>query len=394
LTRFLAAGFDLTSDLQTWFGSWRLAPVGTLQAGLCWPSVSPLETFTYEIDGTDSGGHTIIATASVPFQGPASNAGALSVSPASVAMSASPSQTATSSVSVTVPSGQQWTISVFPANQRTSWLVVFPLSGTGSAKVNLVASAGGLGNGAYTATLVVQSTNTIPQFVNVPVMFTIGASSAISIGGVANGASFAHAYAPGRVLSVFGTNLTSSTQTAYALPLPLTMAGVSATVNGIYAPLYGVYAVQQQLNIQIPCGTAAGTALLAVNNNGLVATYSFPVSASAPGIYLQSGNAITPNAAGKRGQIYTLFITGAGEVSPPVSTGAAPSAKQVPVPLLPVSMTVGGVTAILNYVGIPSWSVRTLQINFTAPQNAPVGLQPVVVTVGSAISAAANFTVQ
>jgi uncharacterized protein (TIGR03437 family) len=56
-------------------------------------------------------------------------------------------------------------------------------------------------------------------------------------------------------------------------------------------------------------------------------------------------------------------------------------------------MTIGGVPAHLEYVGIPSWSVGTLQINFTVPQTAPLGPQPVVVTVGSASSAAANFTV-
>ena len=169
------------------------------------------------------------------------------------------------------------------------------------------------------------------------------------------------------------------------------MAGVSATVNGIAAPLY--YVSPGQLNIQIPYETAIGTALLAVGNNGQVATYSFPVSASAPGIYLQSGNAITPNASGSRGQIYTLFITGAGEVSPPVSTGAGPSGAQVPVPLLAVSVTVGGIAAHLDYVGLPSWSVGTLQVNFQVPPNAPLDVQPVVVTVGSAASAAATFTV-
>jgi uncharacterized protein (TIGR03437 family) len=263
--------------------------------------------------------------------------------------------------------------------------------------VNLVAAASGLADGVYTTTLIFQSANTFPQFVNVPVTFTIGASSAISIGGVANGASFLHVYAPGMVLSVFGTNLTNSTQTAYTLPLPLSMAGVSATVNGVAAPLYGVYALQQQLNIQIPYETATGTALLAVNNNGQVATYSFTVSASAPGIYLGPTGAITPNASGSRGQVYTLFITGAGEVSPEIATGAAPTGTQVPVPLLTVSMTIGGVAVPpqdMMYVGIPGWSVGTLQINFTVPQNAPVGVQPVVVTVGSAASAAANFTVQ
>ena len=59
-------------------------------------------------------------------------------------------------------------------------------------------------------------------------------------------------------------------------------------------------------------------------------------------------------------------------------------------------MTIGGVAVPAQemwYVGIPSWSVGTLQINFTVPPNAPLGLQPVVVTVGSAASAAAAFTV-
>jgi uncharacterized protein (TIGR03437 family) len=48
----------------------------------------------------------------------------------------------------------------------------------------------------------------------------------------------------------------------------------------------------------------------------------------------------------------------------------------------------------MMYVGIPSWSVGPLQINFQVPPNAPLGVQPVVVTVGSASSpAAATFTV-
>ena len=388
LTRFLAGGNDLTSQIQQWFGSSRLAPFGSLAANFCWSIPNP-ETLSYEVDGTDTAGNTIIATLSVPFQSPASSPGALTVSKSSVTMSASATESAAATVNVNVPSGQPWTASVFPANQKSGWLAVFPTSGTGPGTVYLVAAAPGLANEAHTTTLVFQSANTTPQFVSVPVTFTIGPS----IGGVANGASFAHVYAPGMVLSVFGTNLANSTQLAGTLPLPLTMAGVSATVNGIPAPLY--YVSPGQLNIQIPYETATGTALLAVSNNGQVATYSFPVSASAPGIYLgPDGSSITPNVSGSRGQIYTLFVTGAGEVSPPVATGAGPGGAQVPVPLLAVSMTIGGVTAHMDYVGIPSWSVGTLQINFTVPSSAPLGVQPVVVTVGTASSVAANFTVQ
>ena len=104
---------------------------------------------------------------------------------------------------------------------------------------------------------------------------------------------------------------------------------------------------------------------------------------------------ITATSSGGRGQEFALYVTGAGEVSPPIATGAVPTGTQVPVPLLAVSVTVGGVAAHLDYVGLPSWSVGTLQVNFTVPPNAPLGAQSVVVTVGSASSpAAATFTVQ
>jgi uncharacterized protein (TIGR03437 family) len=348
------------------------------------------------VDGTDTAGNAIVATLSVLFQSPASSPGALTVSTSSVAMSADPTESAATTLTVNVPSGQPWTVSVIPASQKSGWLVVFPLSGTGPTPVNLVAAAPGLANGAYTTTLVFQSPNTTPQFVNVPVSFTIGASSAISIAAVAHGASYQHLYAPGMLVSVFGTNLATSAQLASTLPLPLTMGGVSATINGIAAPL--LYVSPSQLNIQIPYETTTGTALLAVSNNGLVATNSFTVSASAPGLFTQNQQGtgpITATSSGGRGQQFALYVTGAGEVSPPIANGAVPTGSQVPVPRLPVSVTVGGVAASLNYVGLPSWSVGTLQVNFTVPQNAPLGPQPVVVTVGTASSpVAVTFTVQ
>ena len=390
LTRFLAGGNDLTSQIQQWFGSSRLAPFGSLAANFCWSIPHP-ETLSYEVDGTDAAGNTIVATLSVPFQSPASSPGALTVSKSSVTMSAGATESAATTVNVNVPSGQPWTVSVFPASQKSGWLVVFPLSGTGPAPVYLVAAAPGLANGAYTTTLVFQSANTTPQFVTVPVTFTIGPS----IGGVAHGASYQQVYAPGMLVSVFGTNLAASQQQASTLPLPLILGGVSATVNGIAAPL--LYVSPTQLNIQIPYETATGTALLAISSNGLVATYSFSVSASAPGLFTQNQQGtgpITATSSGGRGQAFALYVTGAGEVSPPIATGAVPTGTQVPVPLLAVSVTVGGVAAHLDYVGLPSWSVGTLQINFTVPSNAPLGVQPVVVTVGSASSpAAATFTV-
>jgi uncharacterized protein (TIGR03437 family) len=196
------------------------------------------------------------------------------------------------------------------------------------------------------------------------------------------------------IMSVFGTQLAPSTQAASSIPLPLTMAGVSATVNGIAAPLY--YVSPGQLNVQVPYETGAGAAVLGVNNNGQIAAYTFQVTPSAPGILVAGGN-LVPYSTGKRGQTLLLFVTGEGDVTPLLSTGTTPSSTtalaQLPKPILPVTVTVGGVQAALAFVGIPSGLAGTTQINFTIPAGAPLGDQPVVVTVGGVVSQSANLTV-
>jgi uncharacterized protein (TIGR03437 family) len=92
-----------------------------------------------------------------------------------------------------------------------------------------------------------------------------------------------------------------------------------------------------------------------------------------------------------------MFITGEGAVSPPLATGSAPSPDtpftQLPKPTMPLTLRIGGVLADTPFIGIPSWSAGVTQINFTVPSTAPLGVQPVVVTVGGVASPPANFTV-
>jgi uncharacterized protein (TIGR03437 family) len=401
LTKFLAGGNDLSDQIADWFGSLRLAPLGTLQAEICWQVGSMPTTLSYEIDGVDTAGNTITTTASIPFDpAPAQSGGALTVSQTAVNLSVAANQSATTTVGVNLSPGQAWTASLFPSNQKTSWLVIYPQSGTGSGQVNLVASGAGMAPGVYTATLVLQSVDTIPQFVNVPIAFTIGGSSNLSISGVTNAASFQQAFAPGMILSVFGTNLTSSYLTATTAPLPYTMGGVSASINGVPAPLYGVYALgsTSQINLQIPYEIPARTALLAVNNNGQVATYAFDIAPADPGIfYTYSTGLLTPIGSATAGQSVLFFITGEGDVSPFVTTGSTPSGAAItnpPTPRQPFSMTVGGVPVTPEFVGVPSWSVGVTQVNFVVPNNVPGGKQPVIVTVGGVPSAPAYLDVQ
>jgi uncharacterized protein (TIGR03437 family) len=396
LTNFFDGGDDDSDSIAYWFGSWRLAPLGSLQADICWALDGP-QTLNFEIDGVDSQGNSVTTTLSVSFQSPTQSPGTLSTSQDSLNMSVKSGQSTSASLPVSVPAGQQWTLSVFPANQRTSWLTVSPLSGTGPATVTVKASGAGLANGEYAATLVLQSVNTMPQFVNVPVTFSNGLSSTTAIGGVTNGASFQQAAAPGMIMSVFGTNLTNSATplAAATVPLPVTLGGVTATVNGVPAPFY--FASEGQLNIQLPYETPVGTAILNVNNNGEAAAYSFDVSDSAPGIFVGSGGVLVPTASARRGQTIVMFITGEGDVSPVLPTGASPPlstpVNQLPSPRLPFSMTVGGVAVTPAFIGIPYYLVGLTQINFTIPQEAPLGSQPVVVTVGDNSSVAAKVNV-
>jgi uncharacterized protein (TIGR03437 family) len=241
------------------------------------------------------------------------------------------------------------------------------------------------------ATLVFQSENTVPQIVSVPVTFFVGASGGSTITGAQNTASFQPVFAPGMLMSVYGTKLANSTQSAQSSSLPLSLDGVSATVNGVPAPL--CFISPDQLNVQIPYETAIGRALVVVNNNGGVASYPIQVTPAAPGIFNSSG---TIEGTASRGGSLSLYITGDGETAPMVDTGAAPPAgtpsNEVPKPILPVKVTIGGVPAEVTSIG-NAGLVGVTQLIVTVPRNAPVGAQPVVVTVGSLSSLAETLTV-
>ncbi|HEV8146797.1 MAG TPA: protease pro-enzyme activation domain-containing protein, partial [Bryobacteraceae bacterium] len=152
---------------------------------------------------------------------------------------------------------------------------------------------------------------------------TTGTGSMPSIAGFGNGASFRQTFAPGMILSVFGTQFAPSTQSASAVPLPYSMKGVAVTVNGVAAPLY--YVSPSQINLQIPYETAVGNALVAINNNGQVSTQNISLSAVAPGIFTDVSGAQVPYTTASRGKFISMYVTGAGLVSPEVSTGAAPA---------------------------------------------------------------------
>ena len=218
----------------------------------------------------------------------------------------------------------------------------------------------------------------------------------LTVAGITNGASFQQVYAPGMILSVFGTQLGNFAQSFGTVPLPQYLAGFEAEVNGVPAPLY--YVSPTQVNLQIPYETQPGPATLTVGNPYVNVDYRFQIAATAPGIFTSADGALVPFPTASQNQTITLYVTGDGLVSPSLSTGTAPAAgtptSRLPKPRVAVTVTVGGVPATTTFVGIPTGYVGVTQINFTVPSGVPAGVQPVVVTVGNASSAPAKLTIQ
>jgi len=265
----------------------------------------------------------------------------------------------------------------------------------GTATATLVTKGLQLPIGSGTITAIYNTASSASVSVSVTATGS-GSNAAPAISSVANGASFKTSFAPGSVLSVFGSQLSPVTQSASSVPLPISTSGVAVLVNGIAAPLY--YVSPTQLNVQIPYETTAGTsATLSINNNGNVTTQSFPVASVAPGIFTTSTGALVPTASAASGQEVAFYITGTGIVFPAIADGAAPSSStplsELPKPYEPTRVTIGGVQAVIDFIGIPEGLVGVTQINVQVPSGIPAGGQPVVVTVGGVASAPATITI-
>jgi len=400
LNRFNAGGTDLSSSISQIFGTNRLAPWGTLQGAFCSTQLTPPASQTFTLTGTTVDGSVTAAT-TASFAGPAANpagfvaflnAGGITIPVTDNA----PSGTANLALPFT-GGNPQWNVSVLPVNGGTSWLTVSPLSGTGQVQVSLAAAGSGLSHGVYQALLVIQSANALPQYLTVPVALVVGASTTTSIAGAANNGSNAVSFAPGEQIAVYGTQLAppQTSVVASRIPLPHTAAGVSATVNGVTAPFY--YVSPGQIDLQIPYETAAGPAILAVNNNGQVAAFPLTIASTAPGMYGIWNPSGLPATTAQPGAVLVAYTTGEGDVTPSLATGATPSSATpvgaLPKPRQAVSVSVGGVAASTLFVGIPTGLAGVTQINFTVPANAPLGKQPVVVTVGGVASPPVNLTI-
>jgi uncharacterized protein (TIGR03437 family) len=384
-------GISYATQIVPIFGTGRLEAWGSLQGTICVSGMKPPASAQVEVDLSTGQYAQVLVSFAAPPAGPAT----LSASPQAVTLQVPdtlhPAQ-ATLAVGVTSVDAE-WSVTVLPGNRTTKWLTVSSLSGKGPGRLTLAANGAGFAPGAYRALLVIQSASATPQTVTVPVMLVLGPrSSGIAIDAVVNAATFTGTAAPGSLISVFGSHLARTTGPATGNPIDFVHSEVTASVNGVPAPV--LYASPTQLNVQVPYEAGAGPAVLSINNKGQVAGFLFQLAAAAPGIFTDAAGGAVPQSAVKAGTVATVYVTGAGEVTPALDTGYSPTASNRYKAVQPVSVTAGGVPAFVQSAALAINKVGVLQVNFIVPKVAVSGTQPVVVTVGKFSSPPVNLVLQ
>jgi uncharacterized protein (TIGR03437 family) len=217
------------------------------------------------------------------------------------------------------------------------------------------------------------------------------------------------AVAPGELITLYGAALGpagAATSAPYTNgQLPTSLAGTTVYFNGSPGPI--VYTSANQVGAIVPFGTATGNLqIYVVNQNQSTAPVNIAVNAAAPALftlnYSGAGQAAAINNADNsvngaahpvaQGAYISLFATGLGQTNPPGSDGQLVTSP-LPQVALPVTATIGGKTAVVQYAGGAQNVVAGVsQINLQVPTGLTAGANAVVITVGG-VSSLAGVTI-
>jgi uncharacterized protein (TIGR03437 family) len=248
--------------------------------------------------------------------------------------------------------------------------------------------------------------------VSKPASFTINpVGISISSNGVLNAATQSGGpVSPGEIVGISGSGFGPSAFTNFQLDgngyVTTTLAGVQALFDGTPAPLLGVQAGQVIAVVPYEVSGNPSTQLQISYQGQTSTAVTVPVAVAAPGIFTADssggGQGMIVNADGSAnsagnpasaGSVVLVSATGEGQTSPPGVDGK-PGDSPAPVPLLPVTATIGGLDAPVQSAGGISGTVAGfLQLSVQIPPDVTVGPSvPIVLTIGG-IATQANVTI-
>jgi uncharacterized protein (TIGR03437 family) len=230
--------------------------------------------------------------------------------------------------------------------------------------------------------------------------------------GIVNGASFIDntPVAPGSVVTVFGAHLfAGSSQNFTSQPLPTEVSGTQVRLGDQPLPLF--FASDGQLNAQLPFNLPVNTQLqlLVKREDALSQPQNFSVAAGQPAVFTvnQQGfgqgsiiNTVTnllvdsQNPA-QAGDPIAIFCTGLGAVNPPVAPGFVAPLSPLSTTVLPVTVTIDGVPALVTLAALTPDSIGKYQVNVRVPDGISSGDNvPVVIKIAGQSSPPVTIAVR
>ena len=197
--------------------------------------------------------------------------------------------------------------------------------------------------------------------------------------------------APGSIVAAFGSLLATGTLAAPSQPLPTSLLSSSVTVNGVAAPLF--FVSSNQVNYQLPPGTAPGDATVVVrsiqpNGDEIVSTGTVKVAPTAPSIFTANSNGTGAPAAltGRLNQSNVFTF----DPDPPFAPDPVNPSQLIPSPIDvgtaerpaflilygtgirnatsdQVTAVVGGVVTGIDFVGAAPFYTGLDQVNLRIP---------------------------
>ncbi len=224
-----------------------------------------------------------------------------------------------------------------------------------------------------------------------------------SIGAVANAATnLTGAVAPGELLVIYGAGLGPAQTTQFQANgsglVDTQLAGTAVLFNGTPGPV--IYTSATQVSAVVPYSVSGNNLQIVVQYQGLsTAPVSVPLAATAPGIFTadgsgrgaaaarnQDGSSNNSGSPAAGGSIVTFYATGEG-LTMPAGVDGQVAGSVSPKPLAPVTVTIGGVAATVQFVGgAPDNVAGITQVNVTVPSLLPPGAAALVLTAGAASS--------
>ena len=267
------------------------------------------------------------------------------------------------------------------------------------------------GNANYAAAVPVTQTFTVTAAAIAPA----SPVPAIKPGGVGPLSSSSTTIQPGSWASIYGTNLASTTA-SWNGDFPISLGGVSVTINGKSA--YLSYVSPTQINLQAPDDTTTGTVNVTVTNETGSATSTVTLGQFGPSLLLLDGAHVAgvilrfdgsgaygggsydivgptgtslgyKTVAAKQGDVVELFSVGFGPTSRPVPAGRAFSGALTTTNA--VQLAIGGTTATPLFAGLSSAGIY--QINLTIPAGLGTGDQPLVGIIGGGLKTQAGVVI-